>query len=151
MPLTRLRASVVCVDDGALLCVRIRDPLSGEVQLFPPGGGIEPAESPAEAALREAREETGYALSLVPGVDCVARYPFVWAGNPVDVTTHFFGARLVRGRDAQGAHEQDDVQLDVGWLPLVAVADALSFHATIRDAVLALVEPLERGGGEGAR
>ncbi|GAB7039953.1 MULTISPECIES: NUDIX hydrolase [Catenuloplanes] len=42
----------------------IRHPRFGRWML--PGGHVEPAENPAEAALREVREETGLAATLLP-------------------------------------------------------------------------------------
>jgi 8-oxo-dGTP pyrophosphatase MutT (NUDIX family) len=51
---------VVCVDaDGRVLLLQWRDPLTGELLWEPPGGGIEPGESPIDTARRELREETG--------------------------------------------------------------------------------------------
>lgn len=47
-----------------------------------PKGGIEPGESPAEAALREFREETGAALERVPFPLCTIRQK---SGKIVDV------------------------------------------------------------------
>src|SRR5690606_29243378 len=60
----RLRASTVCVNDSALLCVRLRDPSSGVVRLFVPGGAVDAGETPAQAAARETHEETGYAVEV---------------------------------------------------------------------------------------
>ena len=50
----RDRATVVVPRDGAVLLVRDVDPTFSM-----PGGGIEPGESPADAAARELFEETG--------------------------------------------------------------------------------------------
>ena len=41
MPIRRQRASIVCVDGKDLLCVRLRDPVSGMARLFVPGGRVE--------------------------------------------------------------------------------------------------------------
>jgi 8-oxo-dGTP pyrophosphatase MutT (NUDIX family) len=141
---TRVRAAVVCVDRGELLCVRLRDPVSNTVRIFPPGGGLEPGESPAQAAVRETREETGYTVTLVPGGEREARYEFTWAHVPFDVTTTFFAARLAEGRHAQGTYERDAMHLAVEWVPVAELAAALAFHDTIRDSVQELVAWLAR-------
>jgi 8-oxo-dGTP pyrophosphatase MutT (NUDIX family) len=133
--LTRVRAAVVCVDNAALLCVRLRDPATGVARLFVPGGGIEPDERPAVAAVREAREETGYAVEVDPHSELVARYPFVWAGAEIDVTTHFFSASLLGSRTAQGEHQRDDMHLGVEWLPLGRLHSELGFDPNILRAL----------------
>jgi 8-oxo-dGTP pyrophosphatase MutT (NUDIX family) len=56
-PLGRDRAGVIVVIDGRLALIeRVRTPESAPYWVVP-GGGIEPGESPAETAIREAREE----------------------------------------------------------------------------------------------
>jgi 8-oxo-dGTP pyrophosphatase MutT (NUDIX family) len=132
---TRVRAAVVCVDNAALLCVRLRDPATGIARLFVPGGGIEPEERPAVAAVREAREETGYAVEVDPHSELVVHYPFVWAGVEMDVTTHYFSASLVGSRSAQGEHERNEMHLGVEWLPLGRLYSELGFDANILRAL----------------
>jgi tRNA(adenine34) deaminase len=139
MAVQRERASVVCVDVGALLCVRLRDPQSGVERLFPPGGAIEPNESPAQAAAREALEETGYRVRVAAASERLARYPFTWAGRQVDVTTHFFAARLASPRDLPAPVVPEPIHRGVVWLPLEDLERELSFDTTILTHVRALL------------
>lgn len=136
----RIRASVVCIDAGALLCVRLRDPVTAVSRLFVPGGEVEPGESPADAAARETREETGYDVTVDAGSERIVHYPFTWAGLEVDCTTHFFRAALRTPRDAPGRTHPDAIQLGIAWLPLDEVASELGFHAPILATVRALLD-----------
>ncbi len=56
------RAAVLIVEDSRILLMRRRK--AGEEYYVVPGGGIEPGETPEEAAIREATEETGLAVAL---------------------------------------------------------------------------------------
>jgi 8-oxo-dGTP pyrophosphatase MutT (NUDIX family) len=56
---------VFCLDaEGRVLLMKWRDPFDGHETWEPPGGGIEPGESPLDAARRELREETGIVAEL---------------------------------------------------------------------------------------
>jgi 8-oxo-dGTP pyrophosphatase MutT (NUDIX family) len=135
----RERASAVCVHEGALLCVRLRDPLTRVARLFVPGGKIERGESAAAAAAREVFEETGYAVEVDPAACVTARYPYTWMGIEIAVTTHFFRARLAGDRRA--ALPTHDASYNEGacWLPLEQLDAELAFHRGIHEAVRTLV------------
>lgn len=90
----RQRASAVCLVHGRLLLVRMRDPSTRVELLFPPGGGIEPGETPEETARRETLEETGLRVRVDRASVVTVRYPYPWAGQTFDVTTHYFLAML---------------------------------------------------------
>ncbi|WP_248965331.1 NUDIX hydrolase [Sphaerisporangium perillae] len=82
----RPAARIVCLDgEGRVLLLHWRDPVSGVVFWEPPGGGIDPGETPLQAARRELREETG-----LPG-DAVVD---MWV--PVERDYHWLGVHYVK-------------------------------------------------------
>ena len=132
----RLRASVVCEAEGHLLVVELRDPVTGIAALFPPGGGVEPGESPADTALRETLEETGLHVRIDASIELVRRYPFRWAGIDYDVTTHYFAATLVGPFELVIPAVVDaSYNLGASWLPAARALVALGANPEIADAV----------------
>ncbi|WP_166983278.1 NUDIX hydrolase [Paramicrobacterium fandaimingii] len=67
----RVAAYGVIIDDGRMLLSHWNE--GGRQAWTLPGGGLEPGEDPAEAAVREIREETGYDAELdeTLGVDSI--------------------------------------------------------------------------------
>jgi 8-oxo-dGTP pyrophosphatase MutT (NUDIX family) len=118
-----------------LLTVLLRDPVTHTARLFVPGGAIEAGESPEEAAIRETLEETGYQVELASRAAVVAHYPFVWAGEAFEVTTHFFAAHLIDAASS-AAPVNDAVYLEgTRWLALSDVRQQLGFDPNILAAV----------------
>jgi len=115
---------VVVRDNQMLLLDR---PARGEVRL--PKGHIEPGESPREAALRETREEAGYAdLDIVADLGTQTSH-FINPQESCEVTREeiYFLMRLQS--DAQAARdEHDDAQFHVTWVPLDAAPARLTFE-----------------------
>jgi len=143
----RLRASALCLAEGRLLVVRLRDPVTGEEALYPPGGAIEEGEGPADADRRETLEETGLALRIDPDIEIVETYPFTWAGVERLVTTHYFAASPL-GSFVPALPDVKDVDYNLGasWLPIDAALEALAFHPAIGEACARVVRLATRAG-----
>ena len=102
-----LGASVVIVADGAILLVqRGHEPQLGRWSV--PGGRVEPGETLAEAAAREAYEETGLEVRI--GAE-------LWSLTIPDgdrsFEVHDFAATVTGGKLRAG-----DDAADVRWIPL---------------------------------
>src|SRR5262245_35971859 len=79
------RAALLAVRDGHVLLARQYRLIVNEVALEIPGGGVEPGEDPAAAAVRECREETGVLCAnprlLVcyhPSLDILRNYTHIY-------------------------------------------------------------------------
>ncbi len=140
-PYTRQRASVLCVHEGKLLVVKLREPKTGVIRPYPPGGGIEPDETPERAAERETWEETGYRVRILPGSEVVRRYLYRWDGINVDVTTHFFRAELKDSKAAPDPTDppEGDVVTGVEWIAVGDLSAALSTDTVMGPILLELL------------
>jgi ADP-ribose pyrophosphatase YjhB (NUDIX family) len=112
--------SVLPIDpSGRLLLVRHTGHHNGWGVL---GGAIEVGESPAEAAVRETREEIGVEVRLVRlldvlgGPDYEVRYP---NGDRTAYVTAVYQAAILDGTPAVS----DDELSDVGWFTPAQLAD----------------------------
>lgn len=80
-------ARVIPIDrDGRVLLISGRDPVDRRAEPWweIPGGGIDPGESPADAALRELAEEGGILEAHVTGVLWTQHVAFTFSGMPFE-------------------------------------------------------------------
>ncbi|SFS10368.1 ADP-ribose pyrophosphatase YjhB, NUDIX family [Agrococcus baldri] len=92
-----------------------------------PGGGVEPGEHPADGAVREVKEETGYDARLTGllGVDS-AVLPSTARGDDMQALRILYRAEILGG---ELTVEVDGTTDDVAWHRVADVADLRRVHA----------------------
>lgn len=134
MPLRQYNAAggVVVCDQRVLVLVR---PSLGEVRL--PKGHIESGETPAEAALREVREESGFTdlhIQADLGTQIVA---FDHQGYRIIRREHYFLMGLAFG----ARQEAGETEFEPEWLPWQHALENLTFETErewVRRAIASL-------------
>jgi 8-oxo-dGTP diphosphatase len=141
---TRLAAYALVVDDRdrVLLALWNEGP---EPEWTMPGGGVEYDETPAEGAVRELLEETGYDVELGPllGIDIhvvPAEDRLDPPGRPMKSVRVVYRARIVGG---ELRHEVDGTTDEARWIPLADVP-ALP-RVPLVDAALAMAASVGAG------
>ncbi len=108
---------VIVEDKRALVVQRGKDPGAGTWAF--PGGRLELGETLAQAAIREAHEETG--LTIAPG-DVIAVFDLIDTDEDGEVRFHYVVIDLLAQR-LSGTPRPGDDSVDVRWVRLEEVGD----------------------------
>ena len=136
---TYVAAGGVVIHEGQVLL--LDRPGRGEVRL--PKGHVEPGEEPAEAALREVREEAGYADLAILADLGTRRVEFFNPYKDEEVTRdeHYFLMTLED--DHQTSRDAREHQFRPVWVALEKAAGRLTFESErefVRRAMALLVD-----------
>lgn len=104
----RVGAYVLLLEEGKLLLCRLSRPTPKGLIWTLPGGGLEFGEHPEQAAVREAREETGFEVAL-EGLVSVESY----LGVEVQHLCFIYRGRILSG---ELAFEQNGSTDEVRWV-----------------------------------
>ncbi|MFF1837389.1 NUDIX domain-containing protein [Streptomyces sp. NPDC058231] len=143
----RPAARVICLDAAErLLLLHWRDPFDGALLWEPPGGGIEPGETPLMAARRELSEETGLNPDAVRDRSVPVERDVRWNGKRYVGPEHFFVAHFAEERPVlrtTGLLPDEQVNLHayawVAWSDLNTLVDRIEPPTLLR--VLATLVP----------
>ncbi len=122
-----------------VVIVPTRRAADGSRVLALPKGHPDGAESPAEAALREVREEAGVEAEVVESLGDV-RYWYQRGGRRIAKIVEFYLLRYVSGDVADHDHEVEDAR----WVPAAEAVETLTYSGE-RDMVRRALSRLRRG------
>jgi len=129
----RSAGGVVVRGDRVVVIVPTRRAASGARVLALPKGHVEEGETPAQAAVREVREETGVVAELV-GELGESRYWYRRGGRMIAKAVQFYLLSYLGGDTA----DHDDEVEEARWIDLGAALSELTYEGERKMVALAL-------------
>ncbi|GGL06402.1 hypothetical protein Sme01_66630 [Sphaerisporangium melleum] len=146
----RPAARVICLDGtGRVLLLHWRDPINGVTFWEPPGGGIDPGETPLSAARRELTEETGLPGDAVVDIWVPVERDYHWLGVHYVKVEPFYLARFASVppvAPTTPTAEEQDTYLGHGWFTpaeLASLAEPVEPPA-LAEVIALLADPPAR-------
>jgi 8-oxo-dGTP pyrophosphatase MutT (NUDIX family) len=112
------------VGHGPEVLLASRRTRKGELVWGLPKGLVEEGEDPGQTALREVREETGFTGTIREPLGDVS-YWFVWGGDRIRKTVHFFLMDDTGDPPGQRDAEMEEVR----WFPMDEARDVAGFDS----------------------
>ncbi len=139
VPHQRVAAYAVVVADDRLLLTRLAQGTGAGGRWNLPGGGLEPAESPADGVVREVAEETGQVVDEVRLVEVMTQH---WVGRSARGLEDYHAVRLLHVARCERptspvVHDVGGSTSDARWVPL-AQLDAVPVVASVPVALRAV-------------
>ncbi len=113
----RVRAAALVIREGRLLAASH----GGDGLWAPPGGGVDPGETSAEAAVRELAEETGLAGRALRATHVIEN-SFTWAGALRQEICVYHLVEAPEARPVAEPFQGREPHITLGWLPLAEIA-----------------------------
>ncbi len=150
----RVGGRLLLIDpDGRLLLIHERTDDGAATFWITPGGGLEPGETPQQAAVRETYEETGIEITLLPDAPVAHSRVRSWRGDGVtyEQTDHFFTVSVAAGLTFAPAG-LTDVERDLWlgnrwWTPAELRASDETFVPADVAELVQSVGPISRTAG----
>ena len=120
-------AGGVIAEGGRVLLIRVRNLEGLEVWTFPKGH-LETGETPADAAVREVAEETGFDCEIT-GELCKAEYSFIRNGRPVHKDVLWYRMRRCGG---DGVARTPDEIVAMQWVQFEKAEKLLTYPSDLK-------------------
>lgn len=124
----KIRSTCLCINNNSLLLIKMKDPISGLIYWYPPGGKVEKGETPKKAVEREVYEETGSLLNLFSDDFVTVEYSSNWCGEDFYCINYTFIGDLSSTSEERIVNIRSSVyELEQKWIEFSVLDNYLGF------------------------